>query len=150
MTEFREMTLADLPAVMDIERIVHRTPWSENVFNNELTLNNYSSYYVLYEGGQLLAYGGFWNVLDEAHITNIAVNPIFRRRGYGGRMLQYLEEQARQRGARYLTLEVRVSNEVAIKMYEKHGFYSVGVRPGYYTDTKEDALIMWKGEQDGN
>jgi ribosomal-protein-alanine N-acetyltransferase len=93
--------------------------------------------------GQVAGYCGFWLILDEAHITNIAVHPEFRGKGYGKRLLQYVMERARRLGALKMTLEVRVSNHVAQSLYEKMGFVRSGVRKGYYTDNKEDALIMW-------
>jgi ribosomal-protein-alanine N-acetyltransferase len=94
----------------------------------------------------LAGYAGLWLMVDEAHITTIAVRPQFRRRGFGELLLVSLAEVAIDIGARWLTLEVRVSNEIAQKLYRKYGFHPAGVRQKYYSDNQEDALIMWTEE----
>ena len=94
----------------------------------------------------LVGYAGLWLMVDEAHITTIAVRPQFRRRGFGELLLVALAEVALDINARWLTLEVRVSNEIAQSLYRKYGFKSAGVRQRYYSDNHEDALIMWTDE----
>jgi ribosomal-protein-alanine N-acetyltransferase len=94
----------------------------------------------------LAGYAGLWLMVDEAHVTTIAVRPQFRGRGFGELLLVSLAEVAMEIGARWLTLEVRVSNEVAQRLYRKYGFRPAGVRQKYYSDNQEDALIMWTDE----
>lgn len=96
--------------------------------------------------GPVVGYAGMWIVLDEAHVTNIAVAPEMRGRDIGDALLSELERRARARECRRMTLEVRPSNAVAISLYTKHGFVPRGRRPGYYSDTHEDAIVMWKDE----
>jgi ribosomal-protein-alanine N-acetyltransferase len=141
--QFRPMQLTDLAAIVELEIASFPTPWPRQAFYNELMFNRFADYTVLTVNGQVAGYCGFWLILDEAHITNIAVHPEFRGKGYGKRLLQYVMERARRLGALKMTLEVRVSNHVAQSLYEKMGFVRSGVRKGYYTDNKEDALIMW-------
>lgn len=143
-----EMQLSDLPAVMNIERQSFPTPWSERAFVSELTRNVYAHYIVARVDGEVAGYAGMWLILDEAHVTNIAVNPKWRGRGIGDRLLTELEHRARAHGCTRMTLEVRPSNDVAQALYRKHGFVARGIRPGYYSDTNEDAIIMWKDSLD--
>ena len=141
----RWMTVTDIEQVMPIEQASFPAPWPASAYRYELTRNNLCSYLVLCregENGDVLAYGGFWLILDEAHISTIAVHPAWRGRGLGEMMLAALIDAAIQRGAGELTLEVRVSNTVAQRMYRKAGFVEAGLRKGYYNDNKEDALIM--------
>ncbi len=139
-----DMDLSDIPAVLEIERRSFPTPWSERAFLSELTQNAYAHYVVGLVGGRVIAYGGMWLILDEAHVTNIAVHPDYRGRGLGHRLLLELERRAASHGCTRMTLEVRPSNAKAQKLYRQHGFVPRGLRPGYYTDTHEDAIIMWK------
>ncbi len=143
---FADMELRHLPGVLDIERRSFPTPWSERAFVSELTQNAYAHYVVALRGSRVLGYAGMWLILDEAHVTNIAVHPAERGHGLGERVLSELERRAHEHGCRRMTLEVRPSNVVAQSLYRKHGFVQRGIRPGYYSDTKEDALIMWKDE----
>lgn len=142
------MTTADLAQVVEIERRSFPTPWSRYAFLSELTQNVYAHYVVARRGGRVLGYAGMWCILDEAHVTNIAVHPDHRGQGLGDRLLTALEERARARGVRRMTLEVRPSNTVAQALYRRHGFVARGRRRGYYSDTHEDALIMWKEDLD--
>lgn len=137
------MTAGDLEEVLDIERLSQVTPWSARAFLSELE-NSYGVYLVACLGERVVGFAGMWLVVDEAHVTNIAVHPAERGRGIGSLLLEELEARARAAGARHMTLEVRVSNKVARSMYRKHGYDERGVRRGYYRDTGEDALIMWK------
>jgi len=138
------MQLSDIPAVLDIERRSFPTPWSQRAFESELRDNFCAHYLVARLGTEVVGYAGMWVILDEAHVTNIAVHPDYRGRRIGHRLLEALEERARELGAKYMTLEVRPSNVIAQELYRKHGFVVKGVRRGYYTDTNEDALIMWR------
>jgi ribosomal-protein-alanine N-acetyltransferase len=144
MDNFRDMTFDDIKEVMEIETDVYNSPWNRVSFVNELRHNKYASYFVYEVEQEIVAYGGIWNVLDEAHITNIAVKKAHQKKGIGQKMLSYLETKAFGKGANGMTLEVRASNEAAIALYEKCGYKSWGVRPKYYTDNNEDAIIMWK------
>ncbi len=138
------MRRADIPAVIDIERRSFPTPWSQRAFEAELRDNHYAHYIVARIGDDVAGYAGMWVVLDEAHITNIAVHPDYRGQTIGDLLLTALEERARALGASRMTLEVRPSNLIAQSLYKKHGFETRGIRRGYYTDTNEDALVMWR------
>ncbi len=151
---FRQMTVADIPAVVGIEREAFTAPWSPEAFVNELTHNHFARYTVMELEGEIIGYGGMWTIVDEAHVTNVAVRSIYRGRGYGERLMRVLQEKAVAYGAVAMTLEVRVSNETAQNLYRKLGFKASGLRPKYYTDNQEDALIMWadlteEGGRDG-
>lgn len=141
----RPMTEADIPAVAALERRAFTEPWSEDAFAEELALDN-RSYVVAEVGGEVLGYGGVMTLEEEAHIMTVAVDPAATRRKIGTRLMLALVERALERGARHLTLEVRISNDPALRLYRKLGFASVGLRPGYYRD--EDALVMWAIDAD--
>jgi ribosomal-protein-alanine N-acetyltransferase len=102
-----------------------------------------SRYIVAKKDGKVVGYGGMWAVLNEGHITNIAVHPDYRRQKIGEKVVQAMVDRAHKEGIDRLTLEVRKSNDAAIQLYKRFGFKECGVRKGYYADTKEDALIMW-------
>ncbi|MEK4974740.1 ribosomal protein S18-alanine N-acetyltransferase [Niallia sp. FSL R7-0648] len=141
--EFRNMTVADIDDVFKIETISFSTPWSKEAFYNELTQNRFAKYIVIqYEDG-LVGYCGVWIVVDEAHITNIAILPDFRGKKLGEMLLTKIMEEATKLGATTMTLEVRVTNEVAQNLYRKLGFQNGAIRKKYYTDNQEDALVMW-------
>lgn len=140
----RDMYLSDLDAVMGIEAESFSTPWSRNQFQSELMENNFAAYLVLDFHGRVVSYGGMWIILDEAHVTNVAVHPDFRGYHLGERMMEGLMERAKSLGSLRMTLEVRRSNQVAQNLYQKLGFIQLGVRRGYYSDPREDAFIMWK------
>jgi ribosomal-protein-alanine N-acetyltransferase len=140
----RHMTVDDLGGVHEVERLSFKTPWSTNAFLRELTENIYADYIVAMCGERVVGYAGMWIVIDEAHVTNIAVHPEFRGRKIGERLLTTMFERAKLRGALRMTLEVRPSNDVAKSLYGKHGFLAKGLRKNYYSDTGEDAVIMWK------
>jgi ribosomal-protein-alanine N-acetyltransferase len=141
--EFRSMRFDDIPLVCEIEQEAFATPWTEGAFHNELTNNQYAHYMIMDMDGVVAGYGGLWLIIDEAHITNVAVRDIFRGRKLGERLLIELMRTASFLGAERMTLEVRPSNTIAQRLYEKLGFRAVGVRKGYYTDNQEDAIIMW-------
>lgn len=159
------MQIADLRQVMAIEQVAFPTPWPASAYRHELTQNDLSTYVVLRKRGldagaswsqkvgrrlalaarrtlPVLGYAGFWMIVDEAHISTLAVHPEWRGQGLGELLLVALIEAALLRGALEATLEVRVSNVVAQGLYRKHDFAQVGRRKGYYTDNREDALIM--------
>ena len=136
------MRLEDLEEVQRIEEASFTTPWPPNAYRSELLTNRLASYLVARIGERIVAYGGMWLMVDEAHITTFAVHPAWRRQRLGERLLLAFLDLARDRHAREATLEVRLSNLPARRLYEKYGFRPVGVRPRYYSDNNEDALIM--------
>jgi ribosomal-protein-alanine N-acetyltransferase len=137
-----EMRLADIPEVQAIERASFTSPWPPQAYRAELETNRLASYLVARIDGGIVAFGGMWLMVDEAHITTFAVHPGWRRRRIGERLLLAMLALAEDRGAREATLEVRLSNLGARRLYEKYGFRPVGLRPHYYRDDGEDALIM--------
>jgi len=136
------MRLDDLPAITAIEQASFTSPWPPNAYRSELESNRLASYLVARAGERIVAYGGMWLMVDEAHITTFAVHPAWRRQGIGERLLLAFMDLAVDRGAHEATLEVRLSNLPARRLYEKYGFRPVGLRPRYYSDDHEDALIM--------
>ena len=136
------MTFADLPAVQEIERASFTTPWPAHAYQAELETNKLAHYLVVRVGHEVVAYAGVWLMVDEAHITTFAVAPAWRRRRIAERLLMVALDLSIARGAREATLEVRLSNLPARRLYEKYGFRPVGIRPKYYSDDHEDALIM--------
>jgi ribosomal-protein-alanine N-acetyltransferase len=125
-----------------IERASFPVPWPDYAFRQELQTNRLAHYLVVRAGAEAVAYGGLWLMVDEAHITTFAVLPEWRRRGVGGRLMVALMDLALALQARVMTLEVRLSNRAARALYGQFGFKPVGVRPRYYRDNGEDALIM--------
>ena len=140
----RPMKSKDINQVLNIERLCFSTPWSHEAFKSEIEGNHCARYVVAEQEGKVRGYGGMWIILDEAHITNVAVHPDYRGIGIGEGIMKALINTAAHLKVEGMTLEVRVSNKVAQNLYEKLGFSGVGVRKGYYTDDGEDALIMWK------
>jgi ribosomal-protein-alanine N-acetyltransferase len=140
------MTVEDVPAVHRIERASFPVPWPDYAFRQELQTNRMAHYLIVRVGKDTVAYGGMWLMVDEAHITTFAVLPLWRRHGIGGRLMLELMRLAQDLGARVATLEVRLSNQPARALYHRFGFRPVGVRPRYYSDNGEDALIMTTDE----
>ncbi len=138
----RKMTRQDIDQILIIERASFKSPWSRQAFENEMD-NNLGHYFVAQQDDAVIGYAGFWQIFDEAHITNIAILPDCRGTGYGKQLVGEVIEQARLLGVNYVTLEVRPSNAVALSLYRSFGFAVKGKRPRYYYDTGEDALIMW-------
>src|SRR6187402_2192791 len=136
------MQLDDLDAIHGIELASFSSPWPPNAYRSELQTNRLASYLVARVDGEIVAYGGMWLMVDEAHITTFAVHPAWRRQRVGERLLLAFIDLAVARQAREATLEVRLSNIAARRLYEKYGFRPVGLRPRYYSDDNEDALIM--------
>lgn len=143
MVEFRFMTLDDVDAVVGLEQLSFSTPWPRDAFVNELTINQHAKYVVAEIDGRVIAYCGMWVILDEAHITNIAVHPDFRGMKLGEALMRQMMGISVMFGAKRMTLEVRPSNEVARNLYAKLGFREAGRRKKYYSDNQEDAIIMW-------
>jgi ribosomal-protein-alanine N-acetyltransferase len=136
------MGLDDLPTVQAIEEASFTTPWPPHAYRSEIETNRLAQYIVARVDGDVVAYAGMWMMVDEAHVTTFAVHPRWRRQRIGERLLLTLLDFARDRRAREATLEVRLSNLAARRLYEKYGFRPVGLRPRYYSDDNEDALIM--------
>ena len=143
--DFRRLELRDLNAIEKIERASYRTPWSRSMFAGELAKPSSISLGAFDpETHELLGYLIISRYVDAWHVMNLAVAPKHRRKQIAKGLLERLFEATAGEGRRGYTLEVRVSNDVAIKLYEEAGFKARGVRRGYYTDNREDALIMWR------
>lgn len=139
--KFREMRLNDIPAVVKLEESSFPTPWTYWIFFQEL-ISPQRFYLVAELGGEVIGYAGMSWLLDEGHITTLAVDREHRRQGIGSMLLEKLIDRARSLGLRYLTLEVRESNIPAQKLYHKYGFVVEGKRHRYYYNPREDAVIM--------
>jgi len=157
------MREADVNTVQEIEREIFATPWPRNAYYRELASRASAHYVVLRQEGSverpsgpplaahrladfdpsIIGYGGMWRMYDEAHVTTIGVRRDLQHRGYGRMIFAGLVQAAYDMGAKWVTLEVRTSNENAIAMYEAFGFKVIGRRKGYYTDNGEDAIVMW-------
>lgn len=138
----RPMHRDDIDAVMAIDRHCFPVPWSHNAFAAEL--GNVSAWYLVAEAdGRICGYIGAWIVVDEIHITTFGVDPELRRHGIGERLLAAMLREGLGRGVRRASLEVRMSNHAAQRLYAKYGFAPVSRRFRYYTDNDEDALVMW-------
>lgn len=179
------MTMADVPRVVEIERLAYPSTWPPSAYRKELQDNRWAHYIVLRDThiaqenmigpvqnsekprrflslpflsgratsmlstpglASIVGFAGLWLMVDEAHVTTIAMHPNFRRRGLGEYMLASLISIAYEIGARWVTLEVRVTNHSAQSLYRKYGFREAGLRHRYYSDNQEDALIMWTDE----
>ncbi len=140
--QIRAMAAADIAAIVILEEKIFACPWSEQAFIEELG-NQLAHYYLLIVEDEIVAYLGYWQILDEAHITNIAVAPEQRRKGYASYLLTSVLEMMKKENLQSITLEVRASNVAAQNLYSQFGFQFAGKRKGYYADNKEDAYIMW-------
>ncbi len=138
------MQLHHLDKVLKIEEQSFPTPWSRYAFTCELLDNDFARYYCLLHGDEVVGYMGLWVILDEGHITNVAIHPEYRNHRLGEFLMRHVMLRCQSSGVQRMTLEVRVSNRAAQSLYKRLGFADVGVRRGYYTDTGEDAMIMWK------
>ena len=138
------MKQSDVDGIVEIEKDAYGPHhWAKSSFYDELS-NNLAKYYVAKTlDGELVGYAGTWHIIDEGHITTIAVKKEYMRNHIGEALIHSILEDCYNSGVKYLTLEVRTSNDPAIKLYEKYGFQSLGTRKGYYQDNNEDALIMW-------
>ena len=148
------MTNADVRDVLRIETLSFSTSWPQNAFTSELNDNKLAHYFVgrmgRGPGAPIVAYGGIWVILEDSHITTLAVHPTWRGWRFGEQILVHLLREAIARGASWITLEVRESNEVAQSLYRKYGFTVVSTRRAYYSDNNENALVMWAGNLRGD
>jgi ribosomal-protein-alanine N-acetyltransferase len=139
------MKASDLDAVMEIERVSFRSPWSRQVFLEEMA-RDWAHVDVVREAEgphrRVVAFGNYWLVADEVHVLNLATHPQARRSGHASRMLAHMIDFARRELCRYVTLEVRRSNAAALRLYRRFAFRAVGVRPNYYAEDQEDAIVM--------
>lgn len=142
MLKFEALDAAHIPAILEIEVASQGAPWSERAFQNELA-NPHSIFRVALQGKELVGYGGIWTIVDEAHVTTITVAPKMRGKGLGRKLMIELIRCAISAGMTCSTLEVRASNEAALKLYERLGYHRAAVRKRYYPDNHEDAIIMW-------
>lgn len=132
----------DIDRVVELDAKCFPLPWSAGAYNTEV--RNPSAYYIVARAdGTVVGYAGMWLIMDEAHITTVGVDPEFRGRKVGERILVNLLDEAVHRGARRATLEVRRTNSVAQNLYHKYNFHTVAIRKAYYTDNNEDAFVMW-------
>ncbi|MDQ6931319.1 MAG: ribosomal protein S18-alanine N-acetyltransferase [Candidatus Eremiobacteraeota bacterium] len=138
-----------LAEITQIETLSFPSTWPHNAFRNEIHDNKLAHYFVGIVGGRAIAYGGIWVILEDSHITTIAVHPDYRGKKYGEIMLLHLLEETIKHGASWITLEVRESNVAAQRLYRKYGFTIVSTRRGYYSDNNENALVMWAGNLKG-
>lgn len=140
----RAMKLEDLEDVLSIEEKTFPTPWTRKSFEMEIKDNLLSTYIVAEFDGKIVGYAGVWSIIDEGHITNIAVDERYKGRSIGNYLLVALMKHCVKNNIFKMTLEVRRTNFVAINLYKKHGFMEKGIRKNYYVDENEDAIIMWK------
>ncbi|KZE65647.1 ribosomal-protein-alanine acetyltransferase [Fictibacillus phosphorivorans] len=140
---FRLAKVSDIDDILGIEQASFTVPWSREAFYREIVENQFAYYLVIEDSFQPIGYCGIWLVMDEAHVTNIAILPSYRGRRLGEMLMREAIKLARTQGARTMTLEARVSNHVAQNLYKKLGFEAGGIRKNYYSDNGEDALVMW-------
>lgn len=140
--QIRQMCFTDLNELMAIEQASFTVPWTRGMLEDEL-YNSHAWYRVIEADNKIAGYAGMWKILDEGHITNIAVHTDYRRRGLARSLILDLIDHAKSCAIHALTLEVRVSNTPAVSLYEAMGFTVEGRRKRYYPDNREDALIMW-------
>ena len=138
----RPMTKDDVDDVYKVEEDCFVDPWSKESIRKELK-NDLARYLVAEIDGEIVGYVGVWFVVDEGHITNVAVHSNYRGKKIGDKLVKEMVELCRQSNIVAMTLEVRVSNIVAQNLYKKYGFKMGGIRKEYYSDNKEDAIIMW-------
>lgn len=140
----RKMEEKDIDKIIEIEKEAFATPWSRESFLAEIRDNLLAYYLVAEMDGKVVGYGGIWLILNEGHITNIAVKEEYKGNGIGNHLLEGLILYCIKNGIENMTLEVRESNIIAQNLYRKYDFISSGKRPNYYSDNSEDALIMWR------
>lgn len=139
----RNAKIDDIDIIEEIENICFAQPWSRESIRKEIEENELAIYLVLEVDGIVRGYVGMWRIIDEGHITNIAVHPDWRRRHIGSSLMVGLLSAAEDNGIKRATLEVRESNIAAQRMYKRFGFKAEGIRKSYYEDNKENAIIMW-------
>lgn len=141
--EITPMVIADLDEVYEIEKISFSMPWTKQMWMDEMIKSQIANHLVARLDGKILGYAGFWLIIDEAEIVNIAVHPEYRRKGIGNLLLKELLNLAKTKEAKLVTLEVRETNESAKNLYSKSGFQLIAIRKKFYKDTNEDALVYW-------
>ncbi|MBS1717300.1 MAG: ribosomal protein S18-alanine N-acetyltransferase [Armatimonadetes bacterium] len=139
---FEPIKLEHIPRVLEIEKVSNGSPWSERAFQNEINHEN-GIFLVAFAGDRIVGFAGVWLVIDEAHITTIAVAPDARGHGVGRALMIEVLTRSREKGMLCSTLEVRAGNKAAIALYESLGYKTISTRKAYYPDNKEDALVMW-------
>lgn len=142
----RQAEERDIKPMAEMDILCFSAPWSEESFEKEIMENRMAFYIVAEIDGGMVGYAGLWCIVDEGHITNVAVHPDFRRKGIGEAMLSVMLDHTVKNGILSHTLEVRASNAPAISLYSKFGFEPAGIRKNYYEDNGEDAIIMWRKE----
>lgn len=138
----RPMLVSDIDAVVVIEHESFSVPWTKDAFKQEI-VNDRAHYLVMEEDNKIIGYGGFWQILDEGHFTNLAITPSYRNKGLGKKLIEAMLNFARTLDIASVTLEVRENNENALRAYKTLGFQIEGKRSRYYTNPVEDAMIMW-------
>ena len=142
--KIRRMMDEDLDVIDELEKSIFTSPWPRSEYLYEIHENPYGNPYVLIEDDEIVAYFDYWIIFDRAEIATIGVKEEDRHLGYGQKMMDYIVEQAELHGCENVTLEVRISNDKAIKLYEKNGFININTRKNYYDDNHEDAYLMVK------
>ncbi|MEA2087732.1 MAG: ribosomal protein S18-alanine N-acetyltransferase [Candidatus Caldatribacteriota bacterium] len=140
----RPMEIDDLKKVLEIEKQSFPVPWTYDLFFSELTRNRYARYFVLGKDNEVVGYLGLWHKGSSFHITNIAITEKLRRKGYGRKLLKFVEKIAVTHKIKKISLEVGSSNRIAQDMYKKYGYKVIRILRNYYQEEKEDALIMEK------
>lgn len=140
----RNGKLEDSYDMAEIEKLCFRTPWSKESIEKDLRENKHALYIVAELNHKVIAYLSVWNIIDEGHINNVAVSPLLRGQHIATILMETMINSTEAAGIKRHTLEVRESNTIAIKLYEKFGFYFAGIRKGYYEDTGENGVIMWR------
>jgi ribosomal-protein-alanine N-acetyltransferase len=140
---FERITREHIAQLLPIEHEAYPDPWTQGMFRQEIESRN-SHFYILHLGEEIVGYGGFWLILDEAHVTKVTVAEAHRGQGYGRRLMEYLLERSAWLGGASIRLEVREQNEPALQLYTSVGFQRVGLRKGYYAKTNENAVVMFR------
>ena len=144
----REAVPADIDAITELDELCFpEMPWSRESYEEELTANNLAVYLVAETEEKIIGFVGIWLVLDEGHITNVAVHPDYRRRHVAQSLINIMLSLVEDEGIIAETLEVRAGNEPAKALYRGFGFKEAGIRRGYYPNNHEDAIIMWRGRE---
>ncbi len=133
----------DIDGVLEVSNLSFSSPWSKSSYEQELS-NSLAKYFVAKIDDKVIGFIGTWIIVDESHITNVAVHPDYRKLGIGSMLIEAMIDYCEEKKCVAYTLEVRSSNEPAISLYKKHGFKIDGIRKEYYQDNKEDALLMWR------
>jgi len=139
----RKMEIHDLLNVGRVEAATYDNPWPQDIFFRELVENEHAHYFVATLNDVVIGYCGMWPVVDDAQITNIAMHPSYRGQKFGEKLFRQIMDYGMHHGMKRLSLEVRKSNTVAQRMYQKFGLVRAGIRKNYYTDDGEDAVVMW-------